>query len=261
VFADGKTVGWQARNGKYQLWDAETWRPVAGVELLPEEFRSDWIITLMPNTRLLASRHHDGSVRLWEMSSGRAKLVLLHCDYLAYSPDERFLAAVFAGLGGSQGETRLYALDTGAEIATFTQYGKPAFSPDGRMLAIVRQSIELYELPSNRHLGTLSGHKRLVDQGSFSSDSQTFVTLGDDCTVKFWSIASRREILDFPLPLEDPTPPGGRAIFSADGNTLLATKPDSHGFWTRIWHVPSLSEIDANGKPDAGGAQSAQSSP
>jgi hypothetical protein len=33
-------------------------------------------------------------------------------------------------------------------------------------------------------------------------------------------------------------------MFSNDGNTLLVTKPDSRGFWTRVWHVPSLREID-----------------
>jgi WD40 repeat protein len=54
-------------------------------------------------------------------------------------------------------------------------------------------------------MGTLSGHKRLVDEGVFSPDGLTFATVSDDCMLKLWNVAAKREMLSFQLPLNDPT--------------------------------------------------------
>src|SRR6266508_5203492 len=88
--------------------------------------------------RMLATGNFNGTVKLWDVRSGRLLRTLDgHTDVVykgVFSPDEKSLASC-----SRDGKIKLWDLATGNELRTFTGHTRPvkavAFSPDGRMIA------------------------------------------------------------------------------------------------------------------------------
>ena len=82
----------------------------------------------------------------------------------------------------------------------------------------------------------LKGHMSGVRTVSFSPDSQTLATGGDDGMIQFWNVDTGRQMLSIEAAwaLLD-------TIISPDGNTLVWGEADS----VRVMPLPSLAEIDA----------------
>jgi len=71
-----------------------------------------------------------------------------------------------------------------------------AISPDGRMLATgagyTDHDIRLWEVPSFRSLGELSGHAGWMTALKFSPDGQTLASASADQTIRFWDVPTRK---------------------------------------------------------------------
>jgi WD40 repeat protein len=72
-----------------------------------------------------------------------------------------------------------------------------AFSPDGRLLAVgdVFGRLTLLDTATWKERKRLAGHRRLVHSLTFSSDSRTLASKGDDDKIKLWEVATLRERL------------------------------------------------------------------
>ncbi len=130
-----------------------------------------------------------------------------------------------------------------------------AISPDGRMLATgagyTDHDIQLWEVPSFRSLGELSGHAGWITALRFSPDGQMLASASADLTIRFWDAparTSRRTIRGL-------TGEVWRLCFAPDGQKLFGGASDgtiqrwsadadqtqtSIGFWRRHVGFESL---------------------
>ena len=90
--------------------------------------------------RTIATGNFNGTVKLWDVPSGRLLRTLDgHTDLVykgVFSPDEKILASC-----SRDGKIKIWEVATGAELRTLTGHTRPikavAFAPDGNLLASV----------------------------------------------------------------------------------------------------------------------------
>ena len=239
-----------------QLWDAAIDQAV-GVPLPADTAPGDGIIAggvngvaFSPDGRLLATSNSDGTVRLWELASGRAVGAPLLAGIgfqagvngVAFSPDGRLLATA-----NSDGTVRLWELATRRMVRSLlsgTLYGVNgvAFSPDGRLLATANSdgTVRLWELATRRMVRSLlSGTLYGVNSVAFSPDGRLLATANSNGTVRLWDLATGRAV-GVPIPA-DTGPAGGvnGVAFSPDGRLLATANSDGT---VRTWHMSLLAD-------------------
>ncbi len=186
----------------------------------------------------------DYSTTVWHLPTGRAKWVLTNG-----SPLLHFFAADGQHLL-TQNDTRLQFwriegehLKPSLAIPNGGGFNDAVVSSDGHLLAAFGLGdIEVWELPSAKMIAVLKGHTRKGARLAFSPDGRTLASISDDRTVRFWHIATQRELLQFQATNEDR---GNFWLeFSPDGRALAASRVDDEGEITWLYYAPSFAEID-----------------
>ncbi|KYF61481.1 hypothetical protein BE11_24410 [Sorangium cellulosum] len=194
------------------------------------------VVALNSSGDLLATGHGDGSVWLWDATSGQAIRELTGhlgvVNGVAFSPDGLTLAS-----GSSDRTVRLWDVENGEVLGAFERYDdwviSVAFSPDGRTLAsgLNDATVILCDLESGRILRAL-GHDARVRSIAFSPDGRTVVSGSDDTSVRLWEIEGGQLSRAFW---------GHRdwvrtVVFSPDGRTVASGSNDTS---VRLWEVES----------------------
>ncbi len=179
-------------------------------------------VTFGPAGQRLASACSDGTVKLWDTTTGqetrsfKGHTKAVQC--VAFSPDGRRLAS-----GGDDETVRVWDVVAGHESLIFRGHTGPvfcvAFSPDGKRLASSGvETVKVWDATTGQETLILKGHKAWVYSVGFTPDGKRLITASGDRTVKMWDATTGREIFSLNTHGEPPL----CWAFSPDGTHLAS---------------------------------------
>jgi serine/threonine protein kinase/WD40 repeat protein len=152
---DGERLVVGGTDPRIQIWNVPAKRKVATLEGHAQDVAE---LTCHPEGGLLASYSWDGTLRLWDPSTGRPllQLPLQVSDRPRFSGDGHWLATALHGEEAQLLEvtpSREYRTLVSSEGAGQGTYGRGDISPDGRLLIVgIEEGARLWDLQSGREL-------------------------------------------------------------------------------------------------------------
>ncbi len=148
-------------------------------------------LTFSDDLRLLAGADQGGTVKIWNVASGRIenKLNATEVTGMAFAPNTPTLA-----IATRDNIISLWNVQTGVLQAQFRKHESTinalAFSPNGQWLASGSEdrTIVFWELATGKSKRTLKGHEQTVSALAFSRDGQLLASGGGNGTVVLWEV-------------------------------------------------------------------------
>ena len=150
-------------------------------------------VAITPDGKTLASGGEDGTIRLWDLQTGKLKNTFKgHTSavyVLVFSPDGQTLAS-----GSADESIKLWDLNTGKIIHTLSGRSKGisaiTITPDSQTLISGDRigRIKFWNLTNGERINSFTGHKILVTSLAMTPDGQTVVSSSQDNTIKLWDV-------------------------------------------------------------------------
>jgi hypothetical protein len=222
---DGRflAVGGSHGVGPYRLWDLTGPKE----RILVKELACT-CCAFSPDSRWFAAGMEDGSLRLYDLPSGRWRSLGggPRPFALVFRPDQRQLAV------SHRGGVQVRDLDTGGLVADLPQAvdGHLAWHPDGKTLAVPGRDlrIRLWDVPSRREILALEGTRREGIRLAFSHAGDLLASTSWDGFLRLWDPRTGRQLLQVPWAQSGPP------RFRSDDRLISG---DGRGCQVRLWEI------------------------
>lgn len=228
----GLTI-WQADFRDISLQRVNLTETNLAKSIFSQTFGTVYAIAFNPNHQQLATGHADGTIRIWQITTGQLLINLKGHQSsvwtLAFSPSGDILAS-----GSFDSSIKLWNLTTETEYCTLSGHQdwvtEIAFSSDGQLLASCSndQTIKIWNSQTGKEIQTFYGHTEPVTAITFHPQNDYVVSGSEDLTLRFWNL-STGECLKI---LDGHTTAISSVKFSTDGEILASSEEQRIKLWT-----------------------------
>lgn len=192
----------------------------------------------------IASASKDGTVRIWELKSGKCIYTLPKfsnmINSVAFSHNNKWIAT-----GGKNKKIDIWEVETGKRIKTFDSNVVTAlsFSLDDKSIIIAEGIgiLYMYDIESEikkTFEGNLSfeGHLNYISSISLSPNGKYLASASWDRTIRVWDLETNRCVNTFSGHITDIN----SVVFSSDGKFIISS---SNCGTIKFWDFPPLQEL------------------
>lgn len=183
------------RHGYVYVWDVLGDRDVTSS--LYGHKRTVYAVACSPDGKRAASCSADRTIRLWDLQSGKEKLLLIGHQGIVYSVSFSTDGTLIAS-GSSDKTIRIWDSHTGEEVRSPLEghtesVRSVCFSPDGTRIisGADDKTVRMWHARSGvteEMFFPLLGHEGSITSVAFSSDGQQIVSGSKDTTVRVWDV-------------------------------------------------------------------------
>lgn len=204
------------------------------------------------NTEKGSIKSFDTTIDIWDITTDKPPRHLIefvvHSGPIALTPD----GSILASGSDAPDATDLWSTHTGKRIATLKTPGNwinallvrlhfryssicaLTFTDDGKILAVGTRDkhIQLWNVSTHQHIGSLEGHKHVVCELAFSPDGKTLASGDTGGKIHLWEMPTHQHLTIF-----DGHKGYVRTLaFAPDGKTLASIS--GHDGTIFLWNVP-----------------------
>jgi WD40 repeat protein len=247
ISSDGKWLALGMSDGVIELWNLKTnkqereWKEDDDA-IGHMTFSSGGTMLAAANNR--RADNEQGTVRIWDMVSGRPVLELENAyGPLVFSTNDRRLASTRL-----DGSAVIWDLASGLAMAEIPEdiimSGGLAFSPMDDRLASGSEApiVHMWDVASRAEVDSLLGSRMCIRHVGFAPDGRTLLAQTVDNAIKLWNVPTGAELLDLGHIMEATS-----FLFSPNGEYLALSTVSGVSREPRVelWRAPSFEEIAA----------------